>query len=216
LTINGTQFFIEYWNERINISTGLIGMFNLYNVLGAFAAGITLALPIDCMISGISNLKTVRGRFERITSTKGWTVIIDYAHTPDALEKCLLTIKEIVGVGGKVITVFGAGGDRDKAKRPLMGKVVSRLSDKIYLTSDNPRTENPDKIIDDIAEGIPKGIKVIKESNRRKAINDALLSAQSGDVVLVAGKGHEEYQIVGTERIHFSDREVVEDIIFNM
>jgi len=156
---------------------------------------------------------TVRGRFERISSPKGWTAIVDYAHTPDALEKCLRTIHDLMPKNrrGRIITVFGAGGDRDKTKRPRMGKIASELSDLCIVTSDNPRTEDPESIINDVFRGTAQGPGVLLEIDRKKAILHALNLATDGDIVLIAGKGHEEYQVLGTQRIHFSDREVVEE-----
>lgn len=215
LTIHGTAIDVVVRGERIRVQSPLVGKFNVYNVVAAFATAVALGMKEDVILQGIESLPPVRGRFERITSPQGWTAIIDYAHTPDALEKCLKTIHEIMSTQhrGKVITVFGAGGDRDKTKRPLMGKVAGELSDICIVTSDNPRTEDPQAIIRDILGGIPHRDGVIQQIDRRKAIGHALGIATSGDVVLVAGKGHEDYQVLGTEKVHFSDREVVQQYI---
>jgi UDP-N-acetylmuramoyl-L-alanyl-D-glutamate--2,6-diaminopimelate ligase len=160
----------------------------------------------------------VRGRFEQIVSPAGWTAVIDYAHTPDALEKCLRTIRDLLPPEkpGRIITVFGCGGNRDRGKRPIMGRIASELSDITVVTSDNPRKENPGVIIDEIMAGVRSGATVHREEDRRAAIGRALAMARPGDVVLVAGKGHEDYQVVGEQKRHFDDREEVEMVIGNM
>lgn len=215
LSMDGTSFRIRHENKERELSSPLVGRFNVYNILAAYASGLALGIPHEKIEKGISNLTNVRGRFERIASPKGWSAIVDYAHTPDALEKCLLTVHDILPKDrrGRIITVFGAGGNRDKTKRPLMGKIAGSLSDLAIVTSDNPRTENPERIIDDIVAGIPRESTVIRESDRRKAIHAALRQAQPGDVVVVAGKGHEDYQVIGKEKIHFNDREIIEEFI---
>lgn len=215
LSINETVFVVNSSQPECTVSTPLIGMFNVYNVLAAYATGIALGLSQDQILGGIRNLKNVRGRFERIASPAGWTAIVDYAHTPDALENCLKTIHDVLPKinRGRIITVFGAGGDRDKTKRPIMGKIVSDYSDLVIVTSDNPRTEVPETIINDILKGINHRANVLREVNRQSAIEHAIKSAQRGDVVLIAGKGHEDYQIIGKEKKHFSDREIVENFL---
>ena len=215
LSINGTSFSIGYGCEETEIRSDLVGRFNVYNILAAFSVGIALGVNKKVIRAGIANLRSVRGRFERIPTPDGWTVIIDYAHTPDALEKCLHTVHDVLPKSnrGKIITVFGAGGDRDKTKRPLMGRVVGTLSDVVIVTSDNPRTEDPRQIMSDIVQGIPGGASVIQEIDRRRAIEQAVRQATTGDVVLVAGKGHEDYQVIGTEKLPFSDRDVIQELI---
>jgi UDP-N-acetylmuramoyl-L-alanyl-D-glutamate--2,6-diaminopimelate ligase len=215
LSLDGTAFKIRHEEKERDVASPLVGRFNVYNTLAAYASGLALGIPYERIESGIGTLRNVRGRFERIASPKGWSAIVDYAHTPDALEKCLRTIHDVLPKErrGRIITVFGAGGDRDKTKRPLMGRVAGSLSDLAIVTSDNPRTENPERIIDDIVNGITKESTIIRESDRRKAILAALGQAQSGDVVLVAGKGQEDYQVIGKEKIHFSDREIIEEFI---
>ena len=215
LSLEGTRFQIRSKGVEATLSSSLVGRFNVYNILAAYSTGVALGLSHEKIAAGINNVHNVRGRFERIISPNGWTAIVDYAHTPDALEKCLKAIHDILpSVGrGRIITVFGAGGDRDRTKRPLMGKVVSELSDLLIVTSDNPRTEHPEHILDDIINGIPRGAAVLREVDRRSAILKALRQARRGDVVLIAGKGHEAYQVIGKEKIHFSDREIVEDFI---
>ncbi|MBI3578582.1 MAG: UDP-N-acetylmuramoyl-L-alanyl-D-glutamate--2,6-diaminopimelate ligase [Ignavibacteriales bacterium] len=215
LSINGTSFAVQHEGKTTMIHSSLVGRFNVYNILAAFSAGVGLGIPKEIIRDGIENIKSVRGRFERIASPKGWTAIIDYAHTPDALEKCLTTIHDVLPKEnrGKIITVFGAGGDRDKKKRPMMGEVAGRLSDVVIVTSDNPRTEDPQAIINDVVKGVPQRVRFVQEVDRRKAIEKAIAQASAGDVVLVAGKGHEDYQVIGTEKIHFSDREAVEKLL---
>jgi UDP-N-acetylmuramoyl-L-alanyl-D-glutamate--2,6-diaminopimelate ligase len=214
-TMNGTTLTISNGHGEFSFTMPLIGKFNVYNVLAAFCTGLALGIPRDQILQGINSVKNVRGRFERITSPAGWTVIIDYAHTPDALENCLKTIQDILPLQnrGRIITVFGAGGDRDKTKRPLMGRIAGDYSDIIIVTSDNPRTEEPEKIIDDIIRGVTRHASVLREVDRRTAIERALHCAQRSDVILVAGKGHEDYQVIGRDKIHFSDREVIENLM---
>ncbi len=193
------------------ISTKLVGRFNVYNVLGAYAAVLALGIDIANKQSVFGSLVPAPGRFEQIQSTKGWTAIVDYAHTPDALENCLQTIHDILPhrYKTKIITIFGAGGDRDITKRPKMGAIADRLSDVMIVTSDNARNEDPMEIISDILEGISSKSKTFVEADRGKAIAKGLSMASSGDVILVAGKGHEDYQVVGKEKIHFSDKEEI-------
>lgn len=215
ISLEGTSVNIRSGNQESTLTSPLVGWFNVYNILAAYSTGIALGHSRETIATGISSVKNVRGRFERIVSPQGWTAIIDYAHTPDALEKCLRTIHDVLPKEGRgrIITVFGAGGDRDQTKRPLMGKIAGNLSDLAIVTSDNPRTECPQHIIDDIVGGIPREATVLQEVDRRAAIHTALRQARSGDVILIAGKGHEDYQVIGKEKIHFSDREIVEDFI---
>jgi len=215
LSMDGTTFKVRSANKEYSLSSTLVGRFNVYNILSAYSTGIALGYEHEKIALGINSVKNVRGRFERIPSPKGWTAIVDYAHTPDALEKCLRTIHDVLPKEGRgqIITVFGAGGDRDKTKRPLMGKIAGSLSDIAIVTSDNPRTEDPQQIINEIVAGIPREAVVSREVDRRTAIHTALQQARAGDVVLIAGKGHEDYQVIGKEKRHFSDREVVQDFI---
>lgn len=215
MDMSGTIIEVNAFGRKFILRTPLVGRFNAYNVLSAVATGVAFGFSEETIQRAIGTVSNVRGRFERIPSPEGWTAIIDYAHTPDALEKCLRTIAEVMPKErrGKIITVFGAGGDRDKTKRPLMGKVASELSDVVVVTSDNPRSEEPEAIMKDIERGIVSSSEIYREVDRRKAIEFAVKLAQSGDVILIAGKGHEEYQIIGTEKKHFSDREVVESLL---
>jgi len=215
LSLDGSTFAISHGGSREQLSTPLVGRFNVYNALAAYSAGTALGFSHATLAAGIGRVKNVRGRFERVSSPSGWSAIIDYAHTPDALEKCLQTIHDVLPPQrqGNIVTVFGAGGDRDRTKRPLMGSVAARLSDRVIVTSDNPRTEDPNLIIDEIVAGIGRDAAVVCEPDRRAAILSALREAKKGDVILIAGKGHEDYQVIGTKKIHFSDREIVEEFI---
>ena len=213
--IDETTFVVSNGKGECTVSTPLIGTFNVYNVLAAYTTGMALGLSQEQILAGIRNLKNVRGRFERIASPAGWTAIIDYAHTPDALGNCLRTIHDVLPQKncGRIITVFGAGGDRDKTKRPIMGRIAGDYSDLVIVTSDNPRTEAPEKIIDDVMQGITRHASVLREVDRKKAIENAINSARQDDVILIAGKGHEDYQVIGKEKKHFSDREIVENLL---
>lgn len=216
LSVTGTSCTIRYKNTHTDITSHLIGRFNVYNILAAYTTGIGLDIPQEKLRSTISSFQPVRGRFERIATTRGYTVIIDYAHTPDALYHCLMTIHDIFdhqGKRGRVITVFGCGGNRDRTKRPKMGKIATELSDVTIVTSDNPRHEDPERIIDEVMGGIVAGATAYRQVNRRAAIQQALTLAQAGDVVLIAGKGHETYQIIGDERMYFSDHDVVQEFV---
>ncbi len=215
LSIDGTSFVVHHAGEQTRVRSSLVGRFNVSNMLAAFSVGLALGLSKEMIQQGIARVSNVRGRFEKIPSPQGWTAIIDYAHTPDALEKCLHTIHDVLPKEGrgKIIVVFGAGGDRDNTKRPLMGKVAGMLADYVIVTSDNPRTEDPEKIIDEIVKGIPKGKSYERIADRRKAIEYAVSSAKGDDVILIAGKGHEEYQVIGQEKRPFSDRQVVEELL---
>ncbi len=205
VSVNGFTATIN--NEPI--STKLVGRFNVYNFLGAYGA--IQGLGINLSADVYSNLYPAPGRFEQIQSPKGWTAIVDYAHTPDALENCLQTIQDILPKDrtNSIITIFGAGGDRDRTKRPKMGAIAERLSDVIIVTSDNPRTEDPNRIIDDVLGGISDRKKASVEPDRGAAIKKGVTMAKKGDVILVAGKGHEDYQVIGKEKIHFSDKEEI-------
>ncbi len=215
LSILGTKLTVEVFGKTIELNSPLVGRFNVQNALAAIGVGVALDVPLETIKRGIEQLPPVRGRFERIASASGWTAIVDYAHTPDAMEKCLRAVHDVLPKAnrGRIITVFGAGGDRDKTKRPTMGAVAEQLSDVVIVTSDNPRTENPDAIVADIIAGMHAGAKVIREVDRRAAIQRAVRMASPGDVVVVAGKGHEEYQVIGTAKEHFSDKEEIEKLL---
>ena len=191
-----------------------IGRFNVANLLAVYGAAICLGKPAEDVLIGLSTLKPVNGRFETIRSREGVTAIVDYAHTPDALDNVLATINEILKKPNQCITVCGAGGNRDKGKRPLMAQSAVRASDRVIITSDNPRFEEPQAIIDDMLAGVMSAEdkrKVISIVDRREAIRTACMMAQPGDVILIAGKGHEDYQEVQGVKHHFDDHEVVRE-----
>lgn len=189
----------------------LVGEFNAYNLLAVYAASDLLGLKNDELIRLISESEPVPGRFEIIRSKGGVTAVVDYAHTPDALENILKALGKIKKQKKQIITVVGAGGDRDKGKRPVMAGIAVNNSDKVILTSDNPRTENPQKIIDDMFKGVEKNEKrkVLILVDRKEAIKIACMLAEKGDMILIAGKGHETYQEINGVKYHFDDREVV-------
>ena len=191
----------------------LVGQYNISNLLAAIATILHFNLNLDKTIDSLAEFSGVPGRMERVQvkDKQDISVIVDYAHTPDSLENLLIAAKPFIA--GQTICVFGCGGDRDRTKRPLMGQIVAKLADLVVVTSDNPRTEDPQKILDDILEGIPDTVKPIVEGDRAAAINRAIKNAKSGDGVIIAGKGHEDYQILGTEKIHFDDREVARDAL---
>ena len=189
----------------------LCGKFNAYNLLTVFATAVILGLPEDEILTQMSILESVNGRFRIIQTPQNSTVIVDYAHTPDALENVLTTIRDISGKEAEVITVVGCGGDRDALKRPEMATIACKYSSKVILTSDNPRTEEPSKIIADMLNGVPnsKSSKVVVVENRHEAIKTACLILNEGGVLLIAGKGHETYQEINHVRHHFDDTEEV-------
>jgi UDP-N-acetylmuramoyl-L-alanyl-D-glutamate--2,6-diaminopimelate ligase len=215
LSLRGMQLVLKLPAGKRKVSSMLTGQFNIANVLAAYATGVGLGIPEAQIEKGIGDLKAVRGRFEQIVSPAGWTAVVDYAHTPDALENCLRTVRDLQPATrpGRIITIFGCGGNRDAGKRPIMGRIAARMSDIVIVTSDNPRKEDPKVIIDQIMIGITGDVEVYTEIDRRKAIILGLERAKSGDVVLVAGKGHETYQIIGDVKNHLDDREEIERFI---
>jgi len=192
---------------EIAFNSPLVGQFNLANLLAAVGAAIHLGVDLSLIADRLPNFTGVPGRMERVQSDSNQdiNVIVDYAHTPDSLENLLKAARPFIS--GKMICVFGCGGDRDRTKRPLMGKIAAQLADLAVVTSDNPRTENPEQILKDVVAGIPDNVEPLVIGDRAKAIATAIKNAQPGDGVLIAGKGHEDYQILGTEKIHFDDRE---------
>jgi len=196
------------------VATQFVGKFNAYNLLAVYGTAVLLGQAPDEVLRIVSLLHSVSGRFQTFRSPEGYTAIVDYAHTPDALTNVLSTIREVLSGKGNIITVVGCGGNRDKGKRPLMAKEAARLSDYVILTSDNPRFEEPEDIIRDMEEGltdVPSN-KSLKITDRKEAIRTACLLAQTGDVILIAGKGHEDYQEVKGIKNHFDDREIVTSI----
>ncbi|NOQ71326.1 MAG: UDP-N-acetylmuramoyl-L-alanyl-D-glutamate--2,6-diaminopimelate ligase [Crocinitomix sp.] len=198
--------------------TNLIGGFNAYNLLLVYAVAAELDIEEMDVLRAISKLKSVEGRFEHLQSKAGVVAIIDYAHTPDALKNVLATIQAVRTRNEQVITVVGCGGDRDRTKRPLMAEISAKMSDKVILTSDNPRTENPDTIIDEMKVGVPadRSSKVMAITSREEAIKVACALAVPGDIVLVAGKGHEKYQEINGERFPFDDLTLVKETLKNL
>ncbi len=192
---------------EIPFNSPLVGQFNLANLLAAVGTAIHLGLKLPLIASSLTQFNGVPGRMERVQldENQDISVIVDYAHTPDSLENLLVAARPFIT--GKMICVFGCGGDRDRKKRPLMGQIVAKLADLAVVTSDNPRTEDPQRILDDIIAGIPDTVSPLVICDRATAIATAISQAQPGDGVLIAGKGHEDYQILGTEKIHFDDRE---------
>jgi UDP-N-acetylmuramoyl-L-alanyl-D-glutamate--2,6-diaminopimelate ligase len=208
LSFKGLSFTAQTPNGPVQVESPLVGRINVYNILAAIGAGIGLGLSNEVIETGIRNLRAVAGRFERVDRGQPFLVVVDYAHTNDALENLIRTAKEL-NTKGRIITVFGCGGSRDRTKRPIMGEISGRMSDLSVLTSDNPRQEEPLKIISDIVVGMQKsGGKYMIEPDRAKAIHLAIEEARAGDMVLLAGKGHEDYQVFADHTIHFDDREV--------
>lgn len=214
---------IEYKNDSVIFTVNLKGIskrvkvnvpgkFTLYNVLGAIGACYAIGLDGDIILNLLSYIKPVSGRLEMIKNSSNKNVIVDYAHTPDALEKLLMMARDITD--GRLITIFGCGGDRDKSKRKVMGMAAGILSDYCIITSDNPRSENPFEIIEDIEEGMWRiDSKYEKIADRRKAIEKGLKLLKDDDLLIIAGKGHEDYQIIGNTKVHLDDREVVKEIL---
>ena len=203
LEINGNQLEVQF-----------TGRFNAYNLLSVYGASILLGFDPQQVLVKMSLLVPVAGRFQTLRSPRGYTAVVDYAHTPDALVNVLDTIREVVGPSGCIITVCGCGGDRDAGKRPIMAREAAVRSDKIILTSDNPRTEDPDEILRQMEVGLPDDARprTLTITDRRQAIRTACQLAQPGNVVLIAGKGHEDYQEIMGVKHHFDDREQVLEV----
>ena len=196
-------------NREVNVQ--FIGKFNAYNLLAVYGAAAILGKRPEDILIALSILRPVSGRFEALRSPQGYTAIVDYAHTPDALVNVLTTIQEVLQKRGHIITVVGAGGNRDKGKRPIMAKEAAKRSDKVIITSDNPRFEEPEDIINDMLQGLNKDEmkKTLTITDRKEAIRTACMLAETGDVILVAGKGHENYQDVKGVKYHFDDKEII-------
>ncbi|MCD7781063.1 MAG: UDP-N-acetylmuramoyl-L-alanyl-D-glutamate--2,6-diaminopimelate ligase [Candidatus Gastranaerophilales bacterium] len=206
-SIDGAQLTVEFGGKSETINLHLNGMFSVYNALAAFSTGLAMGIDYKTIINALENTKSVAGRFEIVS--KKPLVIVDYAHTPDGLENVLKAARELTPETSKLICLFGCGGDRDTTKRPKMGKIADDLSDKVVVTSDNPRSEDPQLIISDIMTGI-KTVdtqRIFVEPDRREAIKFLKTISNPEDVIVIAGKGHEDYQILKNETIHFDDRE---------
>jgi UDP-N-acetylmuramoyl-L-alanyl-D-glutamate--2,6-diaminopimelate ligase len=207
---NGATGTLHTPQGAIGFKSPLVGRFNVENILAAIATSLHLGMSLEEVVSRLPEFKNVPGRVERVqvSDEQDITVVVDYAHTPDSLENLLRAMRPFAQ--HELICVFGCGGDRDRTKRPLMGGIAARLADRVYVTSDNPRTEDPQAILDDVVVGVKADIgdkPLIIEGDRHKCIESAIRAAQAGDTILIAGKGHEDYQIIGREKIHFDDRE---------
>ncbi|HSD46873.1 MAG TPA: UDP-N-acetylmuramoyl-L-alanyl-D-glutamate--2,6-diaminopimelate ligase [Pyrinomonadaceae bacterium] len=206
-SLDGMKFQLLTSGTEREFRSPLVGAPHIYNTLAAVASGLALGYNLDVITAALENCAGAPGRFERVAHDRDFAVVVDYAHTDDALLNVLRTAREVVK--GRIITVFGCGGDRDRTKRAPMGEAAGSLSDVVILTSDNPRTEDPEQILSDAEEGIRKtGKPYRKIADRTEAIHEAIAEARSGDLVLIAGKGHEDYQIIGREVFHFDDKEV--------
>jgi UDP-N-acetylmuramoyl-L-alanyl-D-glutamate--2,6-diaminopimelate ligase len=217
-SLDGLTFDVRTPRGTLHVRSKLVGRPNVYNILAAISTGVALGLPFDVIEQGVQALAGVRGRFELVSGpTDEVTVVVDYAHTDDALRNLLETARPLAQ--GRLITVFGCGGDRDRTKRPLMGAVAGRLSDLIVITSDNPRSEDPDRIIEEIRLGMTPDTRrdtaqrILSIADRRAAILKAVELAKAGDLVLVAGKGHEQYQVIEDEQLPFDDAAVAREAL---
>ena len=211
-SFDGLMFDINFNGRTYNVQSPLIGIYNVYNILSAIGAAVSLNVPWDTIISGIKKMGSVKGRFQKVDLGQNFLCIVDYAHTEDALERLICAARELTKGQGKIITVFGCGGNRDKGKRPRMAAIATKLSDYVLITSDNPRSEEPMEIIKEIEKGALRMNYTI-EPDREKAIQKAVETAEEGDILLIAGKGHEDYQEVKDARHKFSDMEMAEKAI---
>lgn len=216
LTMQGLEFDTLYGKNAFHFKTNLSGRFNIYNILASLSVAIKYEIKVESVIDSLRNFEEVKGRFNKIRLNNGAVAIIDYSHTSDSIKNAIEAAREIVNAenrDGRVITIFGCGGDKDKSKRPVMGKFASELSDFTIVTSDNPRSEDPYEIINEIVSGINPDKKFELIEDREKAIKRGLEISKNGDIILVCGKGHENYQEVKDSKFHFDDKEVVEKYI---
>ncbi|MNH72128.1 UDP-N-acetylmuramoyl-L-alanyl-D-glutamate--L-lysine ligase [compost metagenome] len=215
ITSRGTSFHVDTFRGSAYINLRMVGKFNVYNALAAISAALLEDIPLEKIKASLESLQGVEGRVEAVDEGQEFAVIVDYAHTPDGLENVLRTVKEFAE--GRVICVFGCGGDRDKTKRPIMGQIAAKYSEYVFVTSDNPRTENPEAILSDIEQGLTDhGVTRDRYElvvDRKEAIEKAIEMASSKDVVLIAGKGHETYQLIGSQVLDFDDRIVAKEAI---
>ncbi len=216
--LNGTLFHLATPRGDGEIFLPCTGLHNVYNAVAAVAAGLAAGVSLETAARALSGFRGAPGRLQRVPNSRGLHIFVDYAHTDDALTTVLQALHQVRRESahpGRIITVFGCGGDRDRGKRPLMAAAAAGLSDFLVVTSDNPRTEDPQAVIDDIVKGVPAGWpgELTVEIDRRKALSLALQTGREGDVILVAGKGHEDYQIIGEQRLHFSDAEVLLELL---
>ena len=213
ITTRGVQFDFNYKNITSRFNVPIPGLFSVFNAIGAATVALSLGWNLDSIKYGLEHMMSVSGRLEPLPTGKNeFTVLLDYAHTPDALENVLKTVRGFAT--GRIVTLFGCGGDRDHAKRPIMGEIAGRFSDFAIVTSDNPRTENPMDIINSIVDGVKKsGCEYVVIENRREAIEYALKNARKNDVIILAGKGHENYQEINGGKHHFDEKEIVAEIL---
>lgn len=211
MTWDGIRMELKTPWGNLSLQSPLSGTFNVSNIMAAASACLAYGIKPEAIASATQEFSQVPGRFETVRQGQNFAVVVDYAHTPDALERVLKSARALTK--GKLLAVFGCGGDRDRKKRPIMGEIASRIADLAYVTSDNPRTENPDEIIKEILAGIKDKSKIKVESDRRKAIEAALAAAAKDDCVVIAGKGHEDYQIIGATKHPFNDREMAKEIL---
>ncbi len=213
-TLDGIRLVADTPAGRVTVSSPLIGQYNVMNLLAAIGVGLALELPPERIGAALGRVAAVPGRFEQVRAGQPFLVVVDYAHTPDALERVLHSARRLAA--GRLGVVFGCGGDRDRGKRPLMGEIAARLADRVWVTSDNPRSEPPAAIIEEIVTGVRQAGgdgRYVREVDRRAAIADALHWAGPGDAVVIAGKGHETYQIIGSAVLPFDDRDVARQIL---
>jgi UDP-N-acetylmuramoyl-L-alanyl-D-glutamate--2,6-diaminopimelate ligase len=209
---SGVRFDVGYRGRRLKLESALVGRANVYNILAACCAALSYEVEPEALVRGIAGCRSIPGRFERVEQGQPFLVVVDYAHTDDALRNLIQMAREVVR--GRIITVFGCGGDRDRAKRPLMGAVAGQFSDFVVLTSDNPRSEDPLAIMRDARAGLERyPTPFIEEPDRAEAIRRAIQEARAGDAVLIAGKGHETYQVLRDRVIPFDDREVARAVL---
>ena len=208
------EMMVEGMELRIDdreVWVQFLGCFNAYNLLTVYGAAVLLGFDKEEILAHLSMLRPVSGRFETVVAKDGTTAIVDFAHTPDALENIINTVDELRQMGQRLIIVCGCGGDRDKTKRPVMGEMASRMADIAIFTSDNPRTEDPEQILREMEEGVTGGNRYLKITDRHEAIKTAVMLAEPRDIILLAGKGHEDYQIIGTEKLPFNDKAIVKE-----
>jgi UDP-N-acetylmuramoyl-L-alanyl-D-glutamate--2,6-diaminopimelate ligase len=211
VAIDGIELSLTYHGETRKATSKLAGSYNVSNLVSACSALLGLGYSLDDVAKAVESATPVPGRFESIVNDQGIGVIVDYAHTPDALEKLLEAARPLTD--GKLITVFGCGGDRDATKRPIMAAAASKRSDMTVITSDNPRTEDPVSILKQVEAGIKKGKEFVLIEDRIEAIYYAIRNANPGDTVVIAGKGHENYQIIGRQKVHLDDREIAREVL---
>ncbi|MBQ9832507.1 MAG: UDP-N-acetylmuramyl-tripeptide synthetase, partial [Clostridia bacterium] len=213
ITTTGVQFDMHTQKGNAHMSISTPGLFSVFNALGSAAVSLMLGFDMEQIKQGLECMGSVSGRLEPLdTGDRGFSVLLDYAHTPDALENVIKTVSEFAK--GRIVTLFGCGGDRDQAKRPIMGEIAGRYSDFVVVTSDNPRSEDPMAIINEIVEGVKKSAcEYAVIENRREAIAFALATARKDDVIILAGKGHENYQEMSGSKYHFDEKEIVAELL---